>query len=293
MTARLTAAIYRTFGLNRPGRELVIFDDDVFLVSFPKSGNTWTRFLVANLVYPDQRADFGNIHDLVPDPGATTKRRLHNMPRPRIIKSHECFDPRYPRVIYIVRDPRDVAVSQYHYHRKCKRIDDDYPIAKFVARFLAGETCPHGSWGENVATWLVTRSQDPRFLLLRYEDMLSDTPRELAKIASFLNLAVTPQHISQAIERSSPSEMRRMEKSQSELSRLTRDTRKDLSFVRAASSGGWKSELPDVLASKIETAWAPLMQRLGYELTTVRPDERIEPAGGENNFALQFDLSRK
>lgn len=293
MTARLTAAIYRTFGLNRPGRELVIFDDDVFLVSFPKSGNTWTRFLVANLVYPDQRADFGNIHDLVPDPGATTKRRLHNMPRPRIIKSHECFDPRYPRVIYIVRDPRDVAVSQYHYHRKCKRIDDDYPMAKFVARFLAGETCPHGSWGENVATWLVTRSQDHRFLLLRYEDMLSDTPRELAKIASFLNLAVTPQHISQAIERSSPSEMRRMEKSQSELSRLTRDTRKDLSFVRAASSGGWKSELPDVLASKIETAWAPLMQRLGYELTTVRPDERIEPAGGENNFALQFDLSRK
>ncbi|HTC47246.1 MAG TPA: sulfotransferase domain-containing protein [Candidatus Aquilonibacter sp.] len=293
MTARLTAAIYRTFGLNRPGRELVIFDDDVFLVSFPKSGNTWTRFLVANLVYPDQRADFGNIHDLVPDPGATTKRRLHNMPRPRIIKSHECFDPRYPRVIYIVRDPRDVAVSQYHYHRKCKRIDDDYPMAKFIARFLAGETCPHGSWGENVATWLVTRSQDHRFLLLRYEDMLSDTPRELAKIASFLNLAVTPQHISQAIERSSPSEMRRMEKSQSELSRLTRDTRKDLSFVRAASSGGWKSELPDVLASKIETAWAPLMQRLGYELTTVRPDERIEPAGGENNFALQFDLSRK
>src|ERR1700679_2893267 len=132
MTARLTAALYRALELNRPGPELVIFDDDVFLVSFPKSGNTWTRFLVANLVFPEQRADFGNIHDLVPDPGATTKRRLHNMPRPRIIKSHECFDPRYPRVIYIVRDPRDVAVSQYHYHRKCKRIDDDYPMAKFV-----------------------------------------------------------------------------------------------------------------------------------------------------------------
>src|SRR6202453_3678045 len=215
------AGIRKGLRLHRPGRSLLILPDDIFLVSFPKSGNTWSRFLLANLLHPEQPATFANIHRLIPDPTGTTKKDFDRMPRPRIIKSHECFDPRYPRVIYIVRDPRDVAVSQYHYHRKCKRIDDDYPMAKFVARFLAGETCPHGSWGENVATWLVTRSHDPRFLLLRYEDMLSDSPRELSRIASFLNLAVTPQRISQAIERSSAKEMRQMEKSQRDLSRLT------------------------------------------------------------------------
>src|SRR5579864_1813408 len=139
LIARVIAGVKRGFGLNQPRRELVILPDDVFLVSFPKSGNTWTRFLVANLVFPEQDVDFGNIHNLIPDPSATAKRRFDRMPRPRIIKSHECFDPRYPRVIYIVRDPRDVLVSQYHYHRKCKRIDDDFPIAKFVARFIAGE----------------------------------------------------------------------------------------------------------------------------------------------------------
>ena len=109
------------------------------------------------------------------------------MPRPRIIKSHECFDPRYPRVINIVRDPRDVVVSQYHYHRKISKIEDDSPIEKFVTRFLGGETCPHGSWGQNVATWLYTSEGNPRYLLLRYEDLIADTPRELAKVVGFLN----------------------------------------------------------------------------------------------------------
>src|SRR5437016_1515062 len=166
MINHLRAAYKRLLGLQRPGRGLVILPDDVFLVSFPKSGNTWTRFLLANLVYPEQPATFANIHRLIPDPSATSKKDFDRLRRPRIIKSHECFDPRYPRVIYIVRDPRDVAVSQYHYHRKLKKIDDEYAIEKFVTRFLAGETCPHGSWGQNVATWLATREGDPRFLLL-------------------------------------------------------------------------------------------------------------------------------
>src|SRR5579872_694033 len=265
MIARLIAGFKRGLGLNRPARELLILPDDVFLVSFPKSGNTWTRFLVANLVFPDQNADFGNIHELIPDPGATTKRHFDRMPRPRIIKSHECFDPRYPRVIYIVRDPRDVVVSQYHYHRKCKRIDDDYPMAKFVGRFIAGETCPHGSWGENVATWLTTRQHDPRFLLLRYEDMISDTPRELAKISEFLGIHPAPQQIQQAVERSSADRMRALEKTQGHSFSLT-NSRPDLPFVRVAKSGDWRSSLSDALTGKIEAAWAPLMHSLGYDL---------------------------
>src|SRR5713101_9299626 len=139
MIARFVAGTKLLFRLHRPGRSLLILPDDVFLVSFPKSGNTWTRFLLANLIYPNQPATFANIHRLIPDPAGTTKRDFDRMPRPRIIKSHECFDPRYPRVVYIVRDPRDVAVSQYHYHRKLQRISDDSPIENFVTRFLAGE----------------------------------------------------------------------------------------------------------------------------------------------------------
>jgi hypothetical protein len=267
MKKHVIAGVRKAFGLHRPGRSMILRDDDIFLVSFPKSGNTWARFLLANLLHPEQTATFANIHLLIPDSDTTPKRHLDRMPRPRIIKSHECFDPRYRRVIYIVRDPRDVALSQYHYHRKLMKIGDDSPIQTFVARFLAGQTCPHGSWGQNVITWLATSEGSPNFLLLRYEDMLADTVRELAKVAAFLSVSASREHIARAVERSSAARMRKLEESQTEECDLTKGSRKDLSFVRAAGAGGWRSELPAALAEKIETAWGPLMLHLGYELT--------------------------
>ena len=262
------AAVKRALRLHKPGRSLVILPDDIFLVSFPKSGNTWSRFLLANLLHPEEPATFANIHRLMPDPTGTTNRDFDRMPRPRIIKSHDCFDPRFPRVVYVVRDPRDVAISQYHYHRKLRKIGDQSPIEEFVGRFLAGKTCPHGSWGQNVITWLATRQDPARFLLLRYEDMVADTARELTKVVAFLNLNAGPERIAQAVERSSASRMRKLEEKGSQECGLTKDSRKDLSFVRAASSGGWKSELPPAMVERIESAWGPVMHYLGYELTT-------------------------
>jgi hypothetical protein len=268
MIKHLIAGIQRGLGLHRPGRSLLILPDDIFLVSFPKSGNTWTRFLLANLRFPDEPATWANINRLIPDPTGTPKKDFDRMQRPRIIKSHECFDPRYPRVVYIVRDPRDVVVSQYHYHRKIRKIEDDSPIEKFVTRFLAGETCPHGSWGQNVSTWLYTSEANSRFLLLRYEDLVEDTARELAKVAAFLHLEGGPQQIARAVERSSADQMRKLEKAQPNKNELMKGSRKDLSFVRAAGSGGWRSDLPAPMAARIEEAWGPLMRHLGYELSS-------------------------
>jgi len=268
MIKHLIAGVKRGLRLHRPSRSLLIFPDDVFLVSFPKSGNTWTRFLLANLIYPEQPATFANLHRLIPDPEGTTKRDFDRMPRPRIIKSHDCFDPRYPRVIYVVRDPRDVVLSQYHYHRKLKKIADDSPIETFVTRFLAGETCAHGSWGQHVVTWLATRQEESRFLLLRYEDMITDTALEMAKIVKFLGITASSEQIAQAVERSSAGRMRKLEQAQTDQCDLTKNSRKDLRFVRAAGSGGWKSELPPAMAEKIEAAWGPLMRYLGYELSS-------------------------
>src|ERR1019366_2584136 len=91
------------------GRAVQVLPDDIFLVSYPKSGNTWTRFLLGNLLNPDEGITFANVERKVPDIYAESKRTLKKAPRPRLIKSHECFDPRYRRVIYIVRDPRDLA----------------------------------------------------------------------------------------------------------------------------------------------------------------------------------------
>ena len=106
-----------------------------------------------------------------------SSRYLKRIPRPRIIKSHEYFDPRYKKVIYIVRDPRDVALSYYDF---CAEISADRrPVSRsrrFVSDFVGGRlsSVDWGTWGENVASWFYTRSGRPNFLLLRYEDMLAD-----------------------------------------------------------------------------------------------------------------------
>jgi len=293
MIKHLIVGVRHGLGLHVPHRSLLILPDDIFLVSFPKSGNTWTRFLLANLRFPDQPATWANINRLIPDPTVTTKRDFDRMPRPRIIKSHECFDPRYPRVVYIVRDPRDVVVSQYHYHRKIRKIEDDSPMEKFVTRFLAGETCPHGSWGQNVSTWLTTSEGNPRFLLLRYEDLVADTARELAKVVAFLDLSAGPERIAQAVERSSADRMRQLEKRQPDKNELMKGSRKDLSFVRAAGSGGWRSDLPAPMVARIEAAWGSLMQHLGYELSSQTPAEeetgsQVSGVRSQENLTAMF-----
>ena len=269
----------RALGLHHPGRNLDVWPDDVFILSFPKSGNTWTRFLIANLVYPETPADFSNINRLTPDPEASSKRELARMPRPRIIKSHQYFDPRYPRIIYIVRDPRDVLLSLYHFDRKCRVIDDQYPLEKYAAGFIAGEGGPYGSWGENVASWLATRHRRPGFLLLRYEDMLANTAQELAKTAVFLGIDSDPERIASAVRRSEASAMRKLEKSQAMQWSSTRETRQDIPFVRAAKSGGWRTELPEAATAQLEAQWGQLMVYLGYEL--LFPEK-------EANFDLRF-----
>ena len=272
----------RLLGLHRPGRNFPVFPDDVFLVSYPKSGNTWTRFLVANLLHPDRQVDFGNINQLTPDPEALTQRELARLPRPRIIKSHQYFDPRYRRVIYIVRDPRDVVLSAYHFDVKRQLIDDQFSIEKYVADFVQSDLShpqwqhPYGSWHENVASWFYVRRHHPEFLLVRYEALQSDGMGELARIAEFLGLSADPQRLARALDRSSSDRMRQLEKQQAHLWSSTRQTRKDKPFVRTATAGGWRAELPEICVAEIESAWGCLMKELGYELAVSSPELRAK-----------------
>jgi hypothetical protein len=279
-------------GKDIAGRSLAVYRDDVFIVSYPRSGNTWTRFLIANLLHPEEPATFENIERWIPDSEAQSSRYLRRIPRPRVIKSHAYFDHRYPKVIYIVRDPRDVALSYYNFARKYRQIDDQYPLGSYVSDFVNGRISSRdwGTWGENVGTWLVSRYERPDFLLLRYEDMVSDTERELAKVSAFFQIVPDSGRLRSAVERSSADRMRALEKTQGGDWVSTKGKRPDIPFVGQAISGSWRSKLPPGSIAEIEAAWGSLMHSLGYDLVTKPADlnsnsasflPAMESVGGE------------
>lgn len=251
-------------GTDIAGRNLRVFPDDTFIASYPRSGNTWTRFLLANLMHPDQRVTFANIETFIPDATALSSRQLKRIPRPRLIKSHEYFEPRYRKVIYLVRDPRDVVLSLYNFRRKYRSVDDSYPIERYVAeRFLPGDM--DVSWGEHVGSWLGTRMNQPGFLLVRYEDLLQDPLRELGRLASFLGVSGSAETLSQAIERSSANRLRQLESVEHEAWVTTKGKRADVPFIAEAIAGAWKQKLPEPSVALIESSWGHLMNHLGYE----------------------------
>jgi hypothetical protein len=257
-------------GTDKAGRNFKVFSDDTFVVSYPRSGNTWTRFLIANLAYPKENVSFTNIERLIPDTSSQSNRTLKGTPRPRIIKTHEYFDHRYGKMIYIVRDPRDVALSTHDFQRKYRQIPDDYPLQKEVDDFVRGNLVSRGwgTWEENVASWVYARGKSSDFLLLRYEDMMADTPRELARIAHHLGIEASAERLQTVIERCSADRMREMEKREENQWVATKKHRKDIPFIRVAKAGGWRTNLPQACVAQIESAWGELMVKLGYELST-------------------------
>jgi len=266
-------------------RDVAVYPDDTFLVSYPRSGNTWTRFLIANLLHPETAVGFANIESLVPDTAALSSRTLKRVPRPRVLKSHQYFDPRYPKVLYVVRDPRDVAFSYYQFHRKYGFIQDNHPMEQFVADFVGGRliSADWGTWAENVASWFYTRGQNPTFMLIRYEDLKRNTERELGRIAHFMEVAPDPKLLTQAIQKSSADRMRELEQQQQHEWIGTKKHRKDIPFVGQASAGTWEQRLPPASVSLIEAAWGELMVKMGYKLSVLAP--------GKANHAVPAELS--
>ena len=270
LATHLKTVASAALGRTPAGRGLTVFADDIFLVGYFRSGCTWSRFLFGNFIHQDDRVTFANVARLVPTIYKDPDRVLRTLPR--FLQSHECFDPRYPRVIYIVRDPRDVAVSFYFYNLKVRVIPDGYPLDDFVTRFVNANVVPYadrvGCWQDHVLSWVRLREGNPEFRLLRYEDLLADPAKELARLAPIFGIEPTSARIERAVQLSSASQMQSLEKKQSRQWVATKDTRQDIPFVREAKSGGWRSRLSSAAVQTIERAWGSTMKELGYDLLT-------------------------
>lgn len=238
-----------------------VFPDDLFLVSYPRSGNTWIRSIAAHLVCPHEDP-LPHLDECIPDIYAVPRRTLQMVPRPRVLKSHEYFDPRYRRAIYVVRDPRDVAVSYYHYEVMRSRLPPDASLDEFVVRFVAGRVDLYGRWSDHVRGWLDARQHDRRFLLLRYEDLLSDVAAGVRQIARFVGSDASHDRVQWVSQACSVSSMRAAEADGRLLSEWPR--RPGSSFLRSGTSGAGYAELRPESLQLIEDAFAHELQRTGY-----------------------------
>ncbi len=267
------------------GRALYKLPDDSFVVAYPGSGGQWLRRLVANLLNPSSPVAETNVMSRLPDLYHVSRRGFAKMKRPRIIFSHECFDAEYRRVIYLVRDPRDVAVALYEQRHQGGSIENALSLEQFVLMFFMRTDEYQGgwseefsgsikanrgfayrsrlkdeflgtpaSWGENVMSWMGARGRDPNaMLMLRYEDLFCDPQAELGRIAAFLNLAGlnldgSPERIRSALEAA---------KGQ----------------ATPQEPGKWSAVLPETAVQAIESVWGPVMTTIGYALQAHEVEE--------------------
>ncbi len=162
-----------------------ILADDTFIVSYPKSGNTWIRFVLAYMITGSKgKLSFQQVEKLVPDV-YVSKDLIDEMPSARFIKTHDTLLSYFPKSIYIVRDYRDVLVSFYHYKIVLKEFEGDF------SAFIRSKeiTEPFGSWKEHVSKALqFSQDYSNRILFLRYEDMKRNFDQTLQQLSSFTGL---------------------------------------------------------------------------------------------------------
>lgn len=246
---------------------LNVFSDDTFITSYPKSGNTWVRFILANLMFPDREIEISDVERLIPDIYKRSNSKLLEKERPRFLKSHEPFVARYPRVIYVVRDVRSVVVSYYYYHLKMGEIDRGVDWHEYTEMFVSGELDPFGTWNQHVRSWCATCKDKDKFLLVRYEDLDDDPIKTVGRMCEFLGWSVERDEIVNAVRASSFENMKKKEENAGADWEPTKHSdRDDIPFMRSGKTDEWKDELPREVILKIEERWEDTMSDLGYDL---------------------------
>jgi hypothetical protein len=175
------------------------------------------------------------------------------------LKSHASrYVAEYPKVLYLVRDPRDVYVSYYFYLKK--RLPEGLSLSEFI-RSDAHKLC---AWHEHVAAWI----DRPNLLLVRYEDMLADISGVMRRVVPFWGARhFSDEWVAAAIEASSFQSMSELEQQFGHQVLDARGTSWEKSFMRRGVQGDWKEHLtPDDLRF-IDATDGAMMKRLGYDRT--------------------------
>jgi hypothetical protein len=277
----------------------------VWLASYPKSGNTWLRVFLSNLLRAEQEAVDINalevnliaasrivFEDITGIDSTNLSDEETNRLRPAVFEHfarqadhtlfvkihdgyrHPCAErpiipPAVTRaVVYVVRNPLDVAVSYAHHsNRSVDRIiqrmaDEEYCMAGQGRNHL-GQWL--GSWSSHVTGW--ADAAEVPVHVLRYEDLSANAFEEFTTVARLANIPAGADDIRRAIGFSSFDVLRRQEQESGFAERTARDTQ----FFRSGRAGSWRDAMTAEQAAQIVACHHDVMRRFGYI------DERGDP----------------
>jgi hypothetical protein len=190
--------------------------DDVWLISYPRSGTSWTYAVLCAVLYG------GDIEALRKAQGArmvlkflpievgsaaSVTERINTwkaLPSPRVIPTHlpyllfpKTVLERHCKLVYVLRNPKDVAVSFYHFHRSHSLLGFYKGTwDEFFECFIAGRLI-YGSWFDHTSGWLPHTQQKPGNMhVLHYEDMLRNLTTQIRRMSPFLHKELSPQAVS-------------------------------------------------------------------------------------------------
>lgn len=269
----------------------------LWLASYPKSGNTWLRAFLHNLMRnPDQPYDINKLMDMTVSDSATGFYRKFD-PRPWTDYTREDIAKLRPLVhreltkaapdtvfvkthnalledqgvavitmevtagaIYIVRNPLDVAIS--YAHHLAISIDETIDLM----RTPGAMTVPSekhvsefmGTWSQHVESW--TGRPNPRLHVARYEDMQDSPAKAFGGIARFLGLNPPRDRLEKAIKQSSFKVLSTQEKAKGFVER----PEKAEAFFRKGEAGQWRRDLTPEQVKRIVDDHRDQMARFGY-----------------------------
>ena len=273
----------------------------VWIASYPKSGNTWFRTVLSNLL--SDSTEPLSINQLTSSPIASSRvffddivgtsssdltyEEIEELRSEAYIKSsneaegvifrkvHDswkiCSSGRalFPEeitkaVIYIVRNPLDIAVSfAFHSNKSFQKTieqmndsgmalcDDPRKLHNQLRQELTG-------WSDHVNSW-VNLSGLP-LIVLKYENLLEDAFSEFNRAFNFIGMKADPDRLAFAIESSNFERLAKEEVKEGFKERPIRMEK----FFRSGKSGDWKKHLDKILVKDLIDRNYILMERFGY-----------------------------
>ncbi|CAK1581629.1 unnamed protein product [Parnassius mnemosyne] len=271
------------------GKEIYNMDvrpNDTFVVTFPKSGTTWTQELVwlilnnfdyekasetpLTIRYPFLETEmfFNQNHKSMPgmlnadnikktmEKNMPPVREILNMASPRYIKSHLPLSLLPPKlldtckVFYVARDPRDVVVSFYHHKKFLNVLQDGVDFKAFWELFII-DLLPWAPFFEHVKEAWRMRNH-PNMLFLFYEDLSKDLRACVRRIAKFLDKEITEEQIGKLCEHVNIDNFKKNKSVNFDNLKGTGLLNEKESFIRKGKVGGWRDYFDEEMTEQAQ-----------------------------------------